>query len=75
MKDDDSFLTKERAKQFVNSICSLLPLILNLLKAGDQNTEQMETTYGGTERMFGSMRLEALEFLATLFGKSLDSHL
>ena len=51
------------------------PMALNLLKAGDQNTEQMETTYGGTERMFGSMRLEALEFLATLFGKSLDSHL
>lgn len=59
-----SAIVKENGKeiQFMNTISNILPLIVQLIK-DDSNQNFIDTTYKKNMRVFGGMRLEAVEMI------------
>lgn len=66
-EDDEKFLLRQ-------SLATLLPLVSQILKPESDRTGQVETAFGREVAVFGSMRLEAVEFMRIVvlkFGRKL----
>lgn len=61
---------KENIKevQFINTISNIIPLVVQLIK-DEQNQKYIDTTYQSQVKVFGGMRLEAVEFIRLIASK------
>lgn len=61
---------KENIKevQFINTIWNIIPLVIQLIK-DEQNQKFIDTTYQTQVKVFGGMRLEAVEFIRLIASK------
>ena len=61
---------KENLKeiQFINTILNILPLVVQLIK-DEQSEKFIDTSYQAQVRVFGGMRLEAVEFIRLITSK------
>jgi len=58
----------EREKQFIGSICALLPLVLQLI-TDEVDAQFIETSYGEPSKVFGGVKLEAVEMIRVIASK------
>jgi SIT4 phosphatase-associated protein len=61
---------KENIKevQFINTLSNIIPLVVQLIK-DEQNQKYIDTTYQSQVKVFGGMRLEAVEFIRLITSK------